>query len=204
MLARGKFELSPVMAERQPNSDGLDQGQLQCGSSRQRPANPDPSESQQNRSMQGPRSPDPVEVKKELVQTSAGGTTSPLDELADATDSSGSANDAQANDSERDLEKAKAETGHIQTQRIHESVFNITMKAWRRETTAPFPTNLERLLLSGSFIRKYSPSTADRVKLLFEAYTGEPWLWWPFRPPKPPLGQGKVRLQWDDVSQSGN
>lgn len=145
-----------------------------------------------------------------MTQTSSGGTASLLDELFDefvvleATDSLGNTSDEQASNPQSDLENPKAETGRILTQGEYPFTFDVTRHAWRSETTAPFPTNLEIFSLTWSVVRKFSPSTADRVKLLLEAYTGEPWLWWPFRPPKPPLGQGKVRLQWEDVSQSRN
>ncbi len=45
-------------------------------------------------------------------------------------------------------------------------------------------------------------SIGDKIKRLFEAYSGEEWDWWPLRPPRKPLGWQQVRLQWTCVSIS--
>jgi hypothetical protein len=125
---------------------------------RQRPVDPYLSKSQKGRLSQGPRSLDQAKVKKEVAQTSTGRTASPLDgpsdefSLFEDTDSVGNTKDAQANYSVTDLEEAKTETGNILAQRRYALAFNRTRDAWRAETTAPFPTNIQKLSPSLSFI----------------------------------------------------
>lgn len=80
------------------------------------------------------------------------------------------------------------------------SVLDVARRAWHAELTSPFPANIERLVLTCTFTRTCSTSLVDRVKLSLEAYTGEPWLWWPLKSPRSALEQGKVRLEWLDVS----
>ena len=51
------------------------------------------------------------------------------------------------------------------------------------------PTNVQFL--------EYEVLTAhDRAKDWLESYSGEPWNWWPFRPPRTLLLDDEVRMQW--------
>lgn len=79
------------------------------------------------------------------------------------------------------------------------SIPDLVRHEWSAKTTRPLPASVRRLLLTCKITRLSAPSVADRIKVALEAYTGEPWLWWPFRPPRPALGQDRVRLEWKDA-----
>ena len=50
------------------------------------------------------------------------------------------------------------------------------------------------------FLDKYQASLSDKLKNVFEKYSGEEWNWWPLNARKTDLTPGKVRIEWTCVS----
>lgn len=50
------------------------------------------------------------------------------------------------------------------------------------------------------FLKNYDASWSDRLKGLFEGYSGEEWNWWPLDARGNSLASGKVRIEWRCVS----
>ncbi len=72
---------------------------------------------------------------------------------------------------------------------------------WKNELGQVLPRGLRLTAKENIYFLTHDPLTIqDRVKRRFEAYSGEEWDWWPFRPARRPLTSGNVRLQWTCVS----
>jgi hypothetical protein len=74
---------------------------------------------------------------------------------------------------------------------------------WQEELGEPAPIFLRRRFYDE--IRRIDAEAAgliDRAKCALEQFTGKPWDWWPFAPPKTPISAGKIRLKWNEVSFS--
>lgn len=52
------------------------------------------------------------------------------------------------------------------------------------------------------FLENYQASLSDKLKNIFENYSGEEWDWWPLNARKTDLTPGKVRIEWTCVSRT--
>lgn len=72
---------------------------------------------------------------------------------------------------------------------------------WKWEQNDGVPKELWSSPVSFEFISGLETSRFDKIKCLFETYSGREWDWWPFDPPAKPLESGKVRIRWQCVSE---
>ena len=70
---------------------------------------------------------------------------------------------------------------------------------WKREQGFCIPDQFWSSPASFEFINLLELSTLDKIKGLFETYSGRKWNWWPFGAPAKPLKSGKVRIRWQCV-----
>lgn len=52
------------------------------------------------------------------------------------------------------------------------------------------------------FLENYQASLGDKLKNVFEKYSGEEWNWWPLNARKTDLTPGNVRIEWTCVSRT--
>ena len=75
----------------------------------------------------------------------------------------------------------------------------IIFTLWKKEQGISPPPEL------WSQVRSFEPdvkaSQIDRLKLLFERYSGREWDWWPFDSLAKHLENGKLRIRWQCVSK---
>lgn len=72
---------------------------------------------------------------------------------------------------------------------------------WKWEQNDGVPKELWSSPASFEFITDLKTSLFDKIKSLFETYSGREWDWWPFDPPAKPLENGKVRIKWQCVGE---
>ena len=72
---------------------------------------------------------------------------------------------------------------------------------WKWEQNDGVPKELWSSPASFEFINGLEISRFDKIKGLFETYSGREWGWWPFDPPAKPLESGKVRIRWQCVGE---
>ena len=72
---------------------------------------------------------------------------------------------------------------------------------WKWELKDGVPKEMWSSPASFEFINVSEISRFDKVKNLFETYSGREWDWWPLDPPAKPLEGGKVRIRWQCVSE---
>ena len=72
---------------------------------------------------------------------------------------------------------------------------------WKREQNDGVPKEMWSSPASFEFIHGLEISRFDKIKSLFETYSGREWEWWPFKPPAKPLEKGKVRIRWQCVGE---
>ena len=70
---------------------------------------------------------------------------------------------------------------------------------WKREQNDGVPKEMWSSPASFEFISGLKTSQFDKIKSLFETYSGREWDWWPFDSPAKPLESGKVRIKWQCV-----
>lgn len=75
----------------------------------------------------------------------------------------------------------------------------VVFMLWQREQDVCIPDELWSSPASFEFINVLEMSTFDKIKSLFETYSGREWNWWPFSAPVKPLESGKVRIRWQCV-----
>ena len=73
---------------------------------------------------------------------------------------------------------------------------------WKQEHDSRPPPELWSSPTSFDFAEQTQPTPSDRIKGLFEAYSGQEWNWWPCGPRAKPLASGKVRIRWQCVSNA--
>ena len=72
---------------------------------------------------------------------------------------------------------------------------------WKWELNDGVPKEMWSSPASFEFINVLEVSRFDKIKNLFEAYSGREWDWWPLDPPAKPLESGNVRIRWQCVSE---
>ena len=77
----------------------------------------------------------------------------------------------------------------------------VVFMLWKREQQICIPNELWSSPASFEFINVLEVSTFDKVKGLFETYSGREWNWWPFSAPVKPLESGRVRVRWQCVRE---
>ena len=77
----------------------------------------------------------------------------------------------------------------------------IVSMLWIREQDLCLPTEIWSSPASFKFSDVLQISSLDKIKGLFETYSGREWDWWPFDPPAKPLESGKVRIRWQCVGE---
>ena len=77
----------------------------------------------------------------------------------------------------------------------------VLFKLWKWELNDGVPKEMWSSPASFEFINVSEISRFDKVKNLFETYSGREWDWWPLDPPAKPLEGGKVRIRWQCVSE---
>ena len=77
----------------------------------------------------------------------------------------------------------------------------IVFMLWKREQDLCLPTEFWSSPASFKFSDVLRISPLDKIKGLFETYSGREWDWWPFDPPAKPLASGKVRIRWQCVGE---
>ena len=80
----------------------------------------------------------------------------------------------------------------------------VVFKLWKSEQDVCIPNELWSSPASFEFIDVLEMSTFDKIKGLFETYSGREWNWWPFSAPAKPLESGKVRIRWQCVGESSS
>ncbi|KAL9105458.1 MAG: hypothetical protein Q9227_009367 [Pyrenula ochraceoflavens] len=78
---------------------------------------------------------------------------------------------------------------------FHESQDEVS-QMWQAQMGSLFPASIIDPQNALKKFNVYHPSFWDRIKLAFEAYSGEPWLWQPIKPPGRAIDEGKTRLEW--------
>ncbi|KAJ9657631.1 hypothetical protein H2198_004159 [Neophaeococcomyces mojaviensis] len=72
---------------------------------------------------------------------------------------------------------------------------------WQEELSESAPIYLRYLVDEDiHHITEEVLELTDKVKLELERFTGKPWDWSPLKPPKKPIATGKIRLEWNAVS----
>lgn len=100
----------------------------------------------------------------------------------------------------RKIQRASVETSAKQEQRRRRICRRIVVfKLWKMEQDVCIPDELWSSPASFEFINVLQMSTFDKIKGLFETYSGREWNWWPFSAPAKPLESGKVRIRWQCV-----
>ena len=127
-------------------------------------------------------------------------------ELSTSSISETSGCEKQASTSEtqvnRKIRRASIETSAKQEQwrrRICRRI--IVFMLWKREQNVCLPNELWSSPASFEFISVLEVSPFDKIKGLFETYSGMEWDWWPFAPTAKPLVSGKVRIRWQCVGE---
>ena len=77
----------------------------------------------------------------------------------------------------------------------------VVFMLWKREQHIRIPNELWSSPASFDFINDLEISTSDKVKGLFETYSGREWNWWPLSAPAKPLESGRVRIRWQCVGE---
>ena len=77
----------------------------------------------------------------------------------------------------------------------------ILFMLWKGEQDVCLPNELWSSPASFEFISVLEVSPFDKIKGLFETYSGMEWDWWPFAPIAKPLESGKVRIRWQCVGE---
>lgn len=72
---------------------------------------------------------------------------------------------------------------------------------WKGEQNDAVPKEMWSSPASFEYINGLTISRFDKLKSLFEIYSGQEWDWWPFDPPAKPLESGKVRIRWQCVGE---
>ena len=75
----------------------------------------------------------------------------------------------------------------------------VVFMLWKGEQKHGVPNELFSSPTSFDFIDGLEISQFDKIKGLFEIYSGREWDWWPFDPAAKPLESGKVRIRWQCV-----
>ena len=102
----------------------------------------------------------------------------------------------------RKIQRASTETSAKQEQwrrRICQKM--ILFMLWKREQDVSLPDELWSSPASFEFINVLEMSRLDKIKGLFETYSGREWDWWPFSAPAKPLESGKLRIRWQCVGE---
>ena len=102
----------------------------------------------------------------------------------------------------RESRRASIETSAKQEQwrrRICRKI--IVFMLWEREQDVCLPNEFWSSPASFEFISVLEVSPFDKIKGLFETYSGMEWNWWPFDPTAKPLESGKVRIRWQCVGE---
>ena len=77
----------------------------------------------------------------------------------------------------------------------------VVFMLWKWEQNDGIPNELFSSPASFEVINGLKISRVDKIKGLFETYSGREWDWWPFDPPAKPLESGKVRIRWQCVGE---
>ena len=141
-------------------------------------------------------------LKHNLARVSALSDSEPSATFVSETsgdEKQGSRSETQANTK---LERASLETSAKREQwrrRICRKI--VVFMLWKREQDVCIPDELWSSPASFEFINVLEMSTFDKIKGLFETYSGREWNWWPFSAPAKPLDMGKVRIRWQCVGE---